>query len=379
MPLNANDVTFMQRAIALAEIGRYTTAPNPNVGAVIVKHQQIVGEGYHRQAGGPHAEVFALRQAADAARGATCYVTLEPCSHYGRTPPCALALIEAGVQRVVIAMQDPNPQVAGRGIQLLQDAGIEVEVGLCAAEAAALNPGFLHKMSTKQPWVRLKMAASVDGAIALSNGQSQWLTGAAARADVQLWRAQSCAILSTATTVLADQAQLNVRSADILPLENGQLRQPLRIILDRQGRLTGQEPLFQTVGDILIIYPPGLATPLHALSNAVQPRSQISIATAPLLTEDKFDLTAVFALLATYPLNTIWVEAGSTLAAELWRLQLIHEFILYQAPLLLGGGALSMMPLAPIASLADAPRWQWQQVTMIGDDVRLIARLRGDA
>ena len=379
MPLNANDVTFMQRAIALAELGRYTTAPNPNVGAVIVKHQQIVGEGYHRQAGGPHAEVFALRQAADAARGATCYVTLEPCSHYGRTPPCALALIEAGVQRVVIAMQDPNPQVAGRGIQLLQDAGIEVEVGLCAAEAAALNPGFLHKMSTKQPWIRLKMAASVDGAIALSNGQSQWLTGAAARADVQLWRAQSCAILSTATTVLADQAQLNVRSADILPLENGQLRQPLRIILDRQGRLTGQEPLFQTAGDILIIYPPGLATPLHALSNAVQPRSQISIATAPLLTEDKFDLTAVFALLATYPLNTIWVEAGSTLAAELWRLQLIHEFILYQAPLLLGGGALSMMPLAPIASLAEAPRWQWQQVTMIGDDVRLIARLRGDA
>ena len=379
MPLNANDVTFMQRAIALAELGRYTTAPNPNVGAVIVKHQQIVGEGYHRQAGGPHAEVFALRQAADAARGATCYVTLEPCSHYGRTPPCALALIEAGVQRVVIAMQDPNPQVAGRGIQLLQDAGIEVEVGLCAAEAAALNPGFLHKMSTKQPWIRLKMAASVDGAIALSNGQSQWLTGAAARADVQLWRAQSCAILSTATTVLADQAQLNVRSADILPLENGQLRQPLRIILDRQGRLTGQEPLFQTAGDILIIYPPGLATPLHALSNAVQPRSQISIATAPLLTEDKFDLTAVFALLATYPLNTIWVEAGSTLAAELWRLQLIHEFILYQAPLLLGGGALSMMPLAPIASLAEAPRWQWQQVSMIGDDVRLIARLRGDA
>lgn len=379
MPLNANDVTFMQRAIALAELGRYTTAPNPNVGAVIVKHQQIVGEGYHRQAGGPHAEVFALRQAADAARGATCYVTLEPCSHYGRTPPCALALIDAGVQRVVIAMQDPNPQVAGRGIQLLQDAGIEVEVGLCAAEAAALNPGFLHKMSTKQPWIRLKMAASVDGAIALSNGQSQWLTGAAARADVQLWRAQSCAILSTATTVLADQAQLNVRSADILPLENGQLRQPLRIILDRQGRLTGQEPLFQTAGDILIIYPPGLATPLHALSNAVQPRSQISIATAPLLTEDKFDLTAVFALLATYPLNTIWVEAGSTLAAELWRLQLIHEFILYQAPLLLGGGALSMMPLAPIASLAEAPRWQWQQVSMIGDDVRLIARLRGDA
>lgn len=365
----------MQRAIELAAQGRYTTSPNPNVGAVVVLAGQIVGEGYHQQAGGPHAEVFALRQAGSQARGATCYVTLEPCSHYGRTPPCALALIEAGVARVVMAMQDPNPQVSGRGVKLLTDAGIQVDVGCQESAARALNPGFLHRMQQQRPWVRLKLAASVDGAIALGNGDSKWLTGAAAREDVQLWRAQSCAILSTARTVLADQAQLNVRSTQVTALSNGQLRQPLRVILDRQSQLSGQEPLFQTGGDILLVRPAASGLP-SILSS--MPERQVTVAGVALDADRKFNLPALLDLLGSKHINLLWVEAGSTLAAAFWQQSLVNEFVLYQAPLLLGQGALPMLPLAPLTSLAQATRWQWHDVCRIGDDLRLVARLTGE-
>lgn len=378
MTFSSDDEKFMQRAIELAALGRYTTSPNPNVGAVLVLDGQIVGEGYHQQAGGPHAEVFALQQAGHQARGATCYVTLEPCSHYGRTPPCALALIEAGVARVVVALQDPNPQVSGRGVKLLTDARIQVDIGCQANAARALNPGFLHRMQRQRPWVRLKLAASVDGAIALANGESKWLTGAAARADVQLWRAQSCAILSTARTVLADQALLNVRSAEVTPLHNGQLRQPLRVILDRQLQLTGKEALFNTGGDILLIQPPQ-TTALSAVAGQPQPERQISVAEVALDAEDKFNLPALLDLLASKQINLLWVEAGSTLAAAFWQQQLVDEFVLYQAPLLLGQGALPMLPIAPLASLASATRWQWQHVCQLGDDLRLVARFTGES
>lgn len=366
----------MQRAIELAALGRYTTSPNPNVGAVLVLDGQIIGEGYHQQAGGPHAEVFALQQAGSQARGATCYVTLEPCSHYGRTPPCALALIEAGVARVVMAMQDPNPQVSGRGVKLLTDAGIQVDVGCQESAARALNPGFLHRMQRQRPWVRLKLAASVDGAIALGNGDSKWLTGAAAREDVQLWRAQSCAILSTARTVLADQAQLNVRSNQVTPLHNGQLRQPLRVILDRQSQLSGQEALFQTGGDILLIRQAETGSEPVELSTS---QRQVSVAEVALDADNKFNLPALLDLLASKQINLLWVEAGSTLAAAFWQQGLVDEFVLYQAPLLLGLGALPMMPLAPFTSLTQVKRWQWQDVCRIGDDLRLVARLTGES
>lgn len=378
MPFSSDDEKFMQRAIELAALGRYTTSPNPNVGAVLVLNNQIVGEGYHQQAGGPHAEVFALQQAGTQARGATCYVTLEPCSHYGRTPPCALALIEAGVARVVVALQDPNPQVSGRGVKLLTDAGIQVDIGCQASAARALNPGFLHRMQQQRPWVRLKLAASVDGAIALGNGESKWLTGAAARADVQLWRAQSCAILSTARTVLADQALLNVRSAEVTPLHNGQLRQPLRVILDRQSQLTGNEALFKTGGDILLIHPFQTGA-VSAFVGQHQPDRQVSVAEVALDAEDKFNLAALLDLLASKQINLLWVEAGSTLAAAFWQQQLVDEFVLYQAPLLLGQGALPMLPIAPLTSLAAAKRWQWQHVCQLGDDLRLVARLTGES
>ncbi len=378
MLFSSDDEKFMQRAIELAALGRYTTSPNPNVGAVLVLDGQIVGEGYHQQAGGPHAEVFALQQAGHQARGATCYVTLEPCSHYGRTPPCALALIEAGVARVVVALQDPNPQVSGRGVKLLTDAGIQVDIGCQASAARALNPGFLHRMQRQRPWVRLKLAASVDGAIALANGESKWLTGAASRADVQLWRAQSCAILSTARTVLADQALLNVRSAEVTPLRNGQLRQPLRVILDRQLQLSGHEALFQTGGDILLIQPPQ-TTALSAVAGQPQPERQISVAEVALDADNRFNLPALLDLLASKQINLLWVEAGSTLASAFWQQQLVDEFVLYQAPLLLGQGALPMLPIAPLTSLASATRWQWQDVCLLGDDLRLVARFTGES
>ncbi len=372
MSFSELDQQYMRRAIELAALGRFTTSPNPNVGAVLVKDGVVVGEGYHRQAGGPHAEVFALKQAGELAQGATCYVTLEPCSHYGRTPPCALALIAAGVKRVVVAMLDPNPLVAGSGVKILQDAGIFVETGLMQAEAIALNPGFLHKMQYQRPFVRLKLAASIDGGIALSNGQSKWLTGAAAREDVQLLRAQSCAILSTAQTVLADDALLNVRSPAVTPLENGKIRQPLRIILDSRGRLTGTEPLFMTGGDILLIQRTGLQLP--EIRNEVAKIRRIGL---PLNNEQRFDLTSLLDVLASMAVNLLWVEAGSDLASQFWNQGLIDELVLYQAPMLLGHRAQPMLQLPVFSNISEAPRWQWQDVCKIGDDLRLIARLKG--
>jgi diaminohydroxyphosphoribosylaminopyrimidine deaminase/5-amino-6-(5-phosphoribosylamino)uracil reductase len=371
-----SDHQFMQRAVELASLGRFTTPPNPNVGCVIVYEGQVIGEGYHRQAGGPHAEVFALRQAGSAAKGATAYVTLEPCSHFGRTPPCADALIAAGLARVVVAMQDPNPKVAGTGVARLRAAGIQVDVGLCQLQAEALNPGFLHKMRTQLPYVRLKLACSTDGKVALANGESQWLTGEVAREDVQLWRAQSCAILSTAETVKTDKARLNVRSATVTPLENGVIRQPLRVILDRRCRLTGREPLFQQGGDILLCHAgpaeewPELAP--AAVANVTRLRLGLDAV-------GQFDLNELLHTLATGQINMLWVEAGSTLATSFWRQNLLDELVLYQAPMLLGADAQPMLQAGGLTQLAQAPRWQWQDVRQMGDDLRLTALLKSSA
>jgi diaminohydroxyphosphoribosylaminopyrimidine deaminase/5-amino-6-(5-phosphoribosylamino)uracil reductase len=222
---SVTDHVHMARALQLAAHGLYTTSPNPRVGCVIVKDDHVVGEGWHQRTGTPHAEIHALKTAGDAARGATVYVTLEPCSHHGKTPPCAEALIQAGVARVVAAMSDPNPLVAGGGIDMLTLAGIQVEVGLMENEARALNPGFVSRMTRQRPWVRLKTASTLDGKTALDNGQSQWITGEAARADVQKLRARACAILTGSGTVLADNPRMNVRDVDIG-------RQPLRVIVD---------------------------------------------------------------------------------------------------------------------------------------------------
>ncbi len=229
--MNAADSQWMAQALRLAELGLYTTSPNPRVGCVLVRDGKLIGEGWHKRAGEPHAEVHALRAAGESARGATAYVTLEPCSHHGRTPPCADALIAAGVRRVVVAMQDPNPLVAGQGIARLRAAGIDVECGLMEAAARELNIGFFSRMTRGTPWVRSKIAASLDGRTALANGASKWITGEAARRDVQHWRARSCAVLTGIGTVLADDPQLNVR-------EPATERQPLRVVVDSELRIS---------------------------------------------------------------------------------------------------------------------------------------------
>ncbi|WP_033425364.1 bifunctional diaminohydroxyphosphoribosylaminopyrimidine deaminase/5-amino-6-(5-phosphoribosylamino)uracil reductase RibD [Arsukibacterium perlucidum] len=365
------DHDFMTRALQLAAKGRFTTDPNPNVGAVMVNNGKVVGEGYHHQAGQGHAEVYALAEAGGQARSATCYVTLEPCSHFGRTPPCAEALIAAGVSRVVIAMLDPNPLVAGKGVALLEQAGIKVESGLMEVEARALNRGFLSAMERQRPWLRLKLAASIDGRTALANGQSKWITSPAARADVQLHRAQSSAVLSTASTVLADNARLTVRQpADATPittLNNGELRQPLRIILDRRQQLTGSEPLFSLAGPILLCIAPD--KPQRQMPWQVEQQA------VPLSNDGYFDLAALLKLLAARQVRSIWVEAGATLAGSLLQQQLVDEFILYQAPVLLGPQARAMAELPELKALSQANRFEFNDICRLGPDLRLTALL----
>ena len=362
------DQHYMARAIELASKGRFTTAPNPNVGSVIVRDGGIVGEGYHRQAGGPHAEVFALRQAEHLASGATCYVTLEPCSHYGRTGPCALALVNAGVKKVIVAMLDPNPLVAGRGIQILKDAGIEVQVGLLEHKARALNPGFLSRMERQKPYVRLKLATSLDGRIALANGKSQWISSAESRSDVQMMRAQSHAVLSTATTVLADNARLTVRAEGltITALEDGSVRQPVRIVLDRCLKLTGQELLFSQNGPIVLVHDKQFKSAFE------HPHVRFIALDSD---ESGLDLNELMSVLAAEHINDLWVEAGAVLAGSLWQAGLVDELIVYQAPVLLGDKAKAMLQLPNYSELCDAQHFVWTSVQTLGPDLKLTARL----
>jgi len=357
---------YMRRALELAALARYSAAPNPMVGCVLVKHQQIIGEGWHQRPGGHHAEVFALQQAGVEAQGATAYVSLEPCSHFGRTPPCVNALIDAGISKVVVAMQDPNPLVAGRGIELLRAAGMTVEVGLLEAEAQHLNRGFISRMSRQRPLVQVKLAASLDGATALGNGASQWITGHAARADVHRQRAASQAILSTAKTVLRDHAQLNVRfdsCAETVP-------QPLRVILDRRAQLTPDQPLFQCHGGpILLVYgehahAPSLQWPAHVRWLTV------SEADAGL------DLAQLLRYLAvTEQVNTVWTECGASLAGQLIAQQLADELIVYLAPKLLGAQAQPLLALPALSELSQATALSFTDVQPIGDDIRITAAM----
>lgn len=344
---------WMQRAIALARQGQYSTKPNPNVGCVIVKDGKIVGEGFHPRAGQPHAEVFALTAAQADAQGATVYVTLEPCAHFGRTPPCAKGLVEAGVAKVVVACPDPNPLVAGKGVQILRDAGIDVEVGLCQSEAHQLNLGFLKAMATGQPYVRLKIASSLDGRTAMASGESKWITGAAARLDVQHWRAISGAVITGIETVLADDCQLNVREL-AQPVEMSQVVQPKRVILDRQGRLPLQAKILQNPQDVMVMgpYRAELAA-LGVMQIEVQPL-------ADLLKQ----------LVREYQIYDVMVEAGATLSSAFLQEQLVDEMIHYVAPTLLGASARSMFN-AEFSRMAQQLRFKLLDVTKIGDDLRL--------
>jgi diaminohydroxyphosphoribosylaminopyrimidine deaminase/5-amino-6-(5-phosphoribosylamino)uracil reductase len=344
----------MARALQLAARGLNTTSPNPRVGCVIVRDGRVVGEGWHERAGSPHAEIHALNAAGEAARGATVYVTLEPCSHHGRTPPCAEALIEAGVARVVAAMRDPNPLVAGGGIDMLTLAGIQAEVGLMEAEARALNPGFISRMTRQRPWVRLKTASTLDGKTALANGASQWITGEAARADVQRLRARACAILTGSGTVLADNPRMNVRDFDIG-------RQPLRVVVNSA---------LCTPVDAAIL--PALIACHHAdpaLRSALeQAGAEVIELPGP---EGRVDLGALLTQLAQRGVNELHVEAGAALNGALLAAGLVDEWVAYMAPMTVGDGARGLFAHPPLVSLADAARFRLSDVRQIGGDLRL--------
>ncbi|WP_417698428.1 bifunctional diaminohydroxyphosphoribosylaminopyrimidine deaminase/5-amino-6-(5-phosphoribosylamino)uracil reductase RibD [Psychromonas sp.] len=369
------DNHFMQRALLLAAKGRFTTSPNPNVGCVIVKDEMIIGEGFHQKAGTAHAEVHALAMAGKQAENAICYVTLEPCAHFGRTGPCALALVKAGVKRVIVAMVDPNPKVAGGGIRILQEAGIQVDVGLLTAEAESLNLGFITRMKLQRPRVTVKMAASLDGKTALKNGVSKWITGADARADVQYYRAQQSAILTGIQTVLADDPSLNVRYQELLNsasfdgelLTESELRQPIRIILDSQNKLTLNEKLFDLPGKVWII-----STVERDMTGCSTKKALIEQIIVPANNNNQIDLQALLTTLNAREINDLWVEAGATLAGEFFKEDLVDEFILYQAPKLLGDQGRNLVKLPEFSTMNDIVNLTLHSVVKVGDDIRLI-------
>jgi len=355
------DHLHMAQALRLAERGLYTTQPNPRVGCVIAQGDAVVGEGWHRRAGEPHAEVFALREAGERARGATAYVTLEPCAHHGRTPPCAGALIAAGVARVAIAAEDPFPQVDGRGIGTLRAAGIAVETGLLREAARELNIGFFSRIERGRPWVRVKLAMSLDGRTALANGESKWITGEAARNDVQRWRARSSAILSGSGTVLADDPRLTVRE-----LGDVDFQPPWRVVLDRQLRTPAGSHVLDGSVPTLLLHEP-IASCADDRFGRVE---RIAIATA----QEGLDLRAVLALLAGRGCNELHVEAGPTLCGALFAAGLVDELLLYVAPLLLGDSAHPLMHLPTLTDMAARWRLQTIEQRQLGGDWRL--RLR---
>ncbi|HRD48999.1 MAG TPA: bifunctional diaminohydroxyphosphoribosylaminopyrimidine deaminase/5-amino-6-(5-phosphoribosylamino)uracil reductase RibD [Candidatus Contendobacter sp.] len=355
------DYRFMARALTLARRGLYGTDPNPRVGCVLVREGEIIGEGWHQRAGEPHAEVNALNAAGALAHGATVYVTLEPCCHHGRTPPCTDALLKAGISRLVAAMPDPNPQVAGRGLAILRDAGVTVDCGLLEAEAQALNPGFIQRMTTNRPFVRIKLAMSLDGRTALASGESQWLTGEAARQDVQQLRARSSAIMTGIGTVLADDPSLNVRLPEAT-------RQPLRVILDsglrtpptaRTLRLPGSVLIFTAVAD------PASQAPLRAAG--------AEIIMAP-RTEQGLDLRAVMAELARRECNEIHVECGPTLTGALLQAGLMDELVIYMAPLLLGDKARGLFQLPELTRMSERMELEILEMRAVGRDWRVTLR-----
>jgi len=362
MSAASDDARHMARALKLAARGLFTTDPNPRVGCVITRGGRVIGEGHHERAGGAHAEVAAMAAAGGDVRGATVYVTLEPCSHHGRTPPCSEALVAAGVSRVVYACRDPNPRINGGGAAQLEAAGIEVEAGVLETAARMLNPGFLSRMERGRPWVRLKLAASLDGRTALAGGESRWITGEHARADVQRLRARSSAVLTGAGTVRHDDPRLDVRLPEAP-------RQPLRIIAD---------PQLGTAPSARILKPPGeallLATDGHdrARAKALEAAgARIEVLPAA---DGGVDLAAALSRLAALEVNELHVECGPTLAGALWRAGLIDELVLYQAPVLLGEEGRPLLLMGPVSVMAGRGELAITGVRRVGPDLRITLR-----
>jgi diaminohydroxyphosphoribosylaminopyrimidine deaminase/5-amino-6-(5-phosphoribosylamino)uracil reductase len=350
---SAFDHAMMRRALALAERGLYTTTPNPRVGCVLTQGERIVGEGWHEKAGAPHAEALALAAAGGAARGATAYVTLEPCNHYGRTPPCADALAAGGVARVVAAMRDPNPEAA-RGAERLAAAGVRFEQGLLEDEARELNIGFVSRVTRGRPWVRMKIAATLDGRTALASGNSQWITGADARRDGHRWRARACALLTGIGTVRADDPRLTVREVDTP-------RQPLRVLVDSRLETPRGARILQG-GNVLVFYGATGNEPPQGAEAMALPDAR-----------GKVDLRAMLAELARRGVNELHVEAGFKLNGSLLRERCVDELLIYQSPSVLGDSAQGMFDLPPFAALDE--RVRLRSIDRIGEDLRILARL----
>ncbi|NYT66577.1 bifunctional diaminohydroxyphosphoribosylaminopyrimidine deaminase/5-amino-6-(5-phosphoribosylamino)uracil reductase RibD [Alcaligenaceae bacterium] len=352
----------MEQALELAASVMLITSPNPRVACLLVRDGVVLASGATQQAGGPHAEAMALHQAAQAGldvAGSTIYVTLEPCSHYGRTPPCVQALVQAKPARVVIAMADPNPLVSGQGIQQLQAAGIQVTVGVCAEQALAINPGFVARMTRKTPWVWVKMASTLDGRIALNNGESQWITGPAARADGHWWRARSCAILTGSGTVLADDPLLTVRDV-------AATRTPLRAIVDSRLQVPVSARIFN--GDKVVVF-----TCQHQPEKVAQLADKnVQVVQLP-EQAGRVDLPAVMRWLADHDINEVHTEAGAQLSGALLEADCVDELLLYMAPMLLGEG-LPMAVLQPLQSLAHARCFEFTRTLSLGSDLRIQAR-----
>lgn len=352
------DYECMSQALRLAAKGMNTTRPNPRVGCVMANNNEVISSGWHQRCGQAHAEVFALEGAGELARGSTCYVTLEPCSHQGRTPSCAKALIRAGVSRVVSAVSDDNPEVCGNGFKLLEQAGIQVESGLLRAQAEELNAGFVMRMRHNRPWVRIKVAQSMDGKTALANGASQWISSEASRNDVQVWRARSCAIMTGIGTVLADNPSLNARQ---IPVD----MQPMRVIVDSQWRTPAQAQTLQLPGKVLIAGSAAVDIPQHL---ADSPAELLRLETSG--DSGRVGLHDLLKELSIRAINEVQVEAGATLAGALLEQKLVDEVLLYQAPVLLGSGALESFGIGPLDRMEQRINMQCIETRHLGPDLR---------
>jgi diaminohydroxyphosphoribosylaminopyrimidine deaminase/5-amino-6-(5-phosphoribosylamino)uracil reductase len=384
-PFSAIDYAHMARALRLAELGLHTTQPNPRVGCVLAHGDEIVGDGWHQRAGEAHAEVLALRAAGERARGATVYVTLEPCAHFGKTPPCADALIAAGVARVVVASDDPFHKVDGRGLEKLRAAGIAVETGLLREPARDLNRGFFSRVERRRPWVRVKLATSLDGRTALANGQSKWITGAAARADVQHWRARSSAILTGSGTVLADNPSLTLRlaaaeaeprvfasepssgaSRDFMPRGEGKSFKPLRVVLDGALRTPLDSNVLDGSCPTLVLHSPD-KRPADERYARVELAAVASV-------DGRLDPGEVLRMLAERSVNELQVEAGPTLCGSLFAAGFVDEFLLYVAPVMLGDQARPLLNLPVLDSMQAARRMRVLDQRQVGADLRFLLR-----
>jgi diaminohydroxyphosphoribosylaminopyrimidine deaminase/5-amino-6-(5-phosphoribosylamino)uracil reductase len=365
-----SDHQFMAQAIRLAEHGLYTTSPNPRVGCVLVNNGKVVGEGYHVKAGEAHAEVHAIKMAGKLAKGATAYVTLEPCSHFGRTPPCAKGLIDSGVVKVISAMVDPNPQVSGRGLAMLEEAGVETQSGLLEEDAKLLNVGFIKLMTSGFPYVRCKLASSLDGKTAMENGESKWITSPDARQDVQKLRAKSCAVISGVDSILADNARMTVRWSELGALKDtyleDKIRQPVRVIIDSRNRLTPDIAFFSETSPVIIMR--------TSIENIHQWPHFVEEVKLPFAKDSQYiDLKAVLKVLANKGFNDVLIESGMSLAGAFIEQNLVDELVLYQAPKLLGHQGKGLVLMPSIEKLSQANNLTFSDIVLVGGDLKITA------